>query len=100
MMSKSSIVYQRFLTLPTIALDHRYTHAGLTLHTRCTNVTTVPGAVRIGTPALTTRGFDAKDFDRVAEYLTTTVELAKKIQAESGKPLKVSPLLLVVHLDP
>lgn len=47
-----------------------------------------PGAVRIGTPALTTRGFTEADFGRVAELLTKTVDLAKTIQSRTGKPLK------------
>jgi glycine hydroxymethyltransferase len=47
-----------------------------------------PGAVRIGTPALTTRGFSEADFQTVAGLLTKTVELAKKIQIRTGKPLK------------
>jgi glycine hydroxymethyltransferase len=47
-----------------------------------------PGAVRIGTPALTSRGFTEADFDQVAVYLDKALELAKKIQDEVGKPLK------------
>ena len=47
-----------------------------------------PGAVRIGTAALTTRGFKEEDFVRVADYLCQTLDLAKEIQAEVGKPLK------------
>jgi hypothetical protein len=39
-----------------------------------------PGAVRIGTPALTTRGFTEKDFATVATLLNKAVELVKKIQ--------------------
>lgn len=41
-----------------------------------------PGAIRIGTAALTSRGFKEDDFVRVADYLCTTLELAKSIQAE------------------
>eukprot|EP00049_Salpingoeca_infusionum_P017865 m.354705 g.354705 ORF g.354705 m.354705 type:complete len:532 (+) comp17084_c0_seq1:307-1902(+) len=47
-----------------------------------------PGAVRIGTPALTTRGFTAADFEKVAELLDQALAIAKEIQAEVGKPLK------------
>lgn len=47
-----------------------------------------PGAVRIGTAALTSRGFVEDDFDKVAELLNKTLDLAKSIQAEVGKPLK------------
>jgi len=47
-----------------------------------------PGAIRIGTAALTSRGFNEDDFVRVADYLCSTLELAKSIQAKVGKPLK------------
>jgi len=47
-----------------------------------------PGAVRIGTAALTSRGFTESDFVEVADYLIRALELAKEIQAEVGKPLK------------
>jgi glycine hydroxymethyltransferase len=46
-----------------------------------------PGGVRLGTPALTSRGFKEADFVRVAEYLHKAVLLAVKIQTEAGKPL-------------
>uniref|UniRef100_A0A7S2SKX4 Serine hydroxymethyltransferase n=1 Tax=Mucochytrium quahogii TaxID=96639 RepID=A0A7S2SKX4_9STRA len=46
-----------------------------------------PGGVRIGTPALTTRGFTEKDFEQVAEFLHRAVEISVKIQTEKGKKL-------------
>lgn len=46
-----------------------------------------PGGVRIGTPALTSRGFVESDFEIVADFLHQTVELAVKLQAEHGKKL-------------
>lgn len=39
-----------------------------------------PGGVRLGTPALTTRGFDVKDFGRVADFLHRGYTIA--VQAE------------------
>jgi glycine hydroxymethyltransferase len=39
-----------------------------------------PGGIRLGTPALTTRGLGVDDFDRVAEFLHRGAEIA--IQAE------------------
>jgi len=39
-----------------------------------------PGGVRIGTPALTTRGFKKEDFDQVGEFLHEACQLALKIQ--------------------
>mmetsp|Transcript_14018 Transcript_14018/g.24373 ORF Transcript_14018/g.24373 Transcript_14018/m.24373 type:complete len:456 (+) Transcript_14018:100-1467(+) len=47
-----------------------------------------PGGVRIGTPALTTRGFVESDFEKVAEFLHRAVQIAAKIQEERGKALK------------
>jgi len=39
-----------------------------------------PGGVRIGTPALTSRGFKEADFDKVAEFLKDACDLGLKIQ--------------------
>jgi len=47
-----------------------------------------PGGVRVGTPALTSRGFVEKDFDVVAGFLDRVVKLTVKIQEKSGKPMK------------
>jgi len=47
-----------------------------------------PGGVRIGTPALTTRGFGEKDFKKVAEFLDRAVKIAVAIQDKHGKALK------------
>ena len=46
-----------------------------------------PSGIRLGTPALTTRGFTAEDFRRVGDLLIETVELSRLIQKESGKRL-------------
>lgn len=40
----------------------------------------VPGGMRIGTPALTTRGFQEADFEKVAEFIHRAVEIAKDCQ--------------------
>ncbi len=47
-----------------------------------------PGGVRLGTPAMTTRGFTEEDFDKVAEYLDRGLKIALKIQEKSGKKIK------------
>lgn len=44
-----------------------------------------PCGIRIGTPAMTSRGFGTKDFERVAEYIDISVKLCKEIQAELPK---------------
>ncbi|GAB2283002.1 hypothetical protein Dimus_017534 [Dionaea muscipula] len=49
----------------------------------------VPGGIRMGTPALTSRGFLEEDFVKVAEYFNAAVKLAVKIKAETkGTKLK------------
>ncbi|KAH9162346.1 hypothetical protein AeNC1_018841 [Aphanomyces euteiches] len=46
-----------------------------------------PGGVRVGTPALTSRGFKEADFVQVAEFLHRAVQLSIEIQATSGKKI-------------
>ena len=47
-----------------------------------------PGGVRIGTPAMTSRGLDEADFERVADFLHTVLDICKAVQSSSGKLLK------------
>jgi len=47
-----------------------------------------PGGVRIGAPALTTRGLDEDAFRQVADFLHQAVTISKRIQEVTGKPLK------------
>ena len=44
--------------------------------------------VRIGTPALTTRGFGADEFDKVAELLVNVLKNSTPVIASSGRPGK------------
>ncbi|KIX00103.1 uncharacterized protein Z518_10240 [Rhinocladiella mackenziei CBS 650.93] len=44
-----------------------------------------PCGIRIGTPAMTSRGFGEKDFKRVALYVDQSIKLSKKIQTELPK---------------
>ena len=44
-----------------------------------------PCGIRVGTPAMTTRGLDEKDFQRVAKYIDTCINLCKQIQAALPK---------------
>jgi len=46
-----------------------------------------PGGVRVGTPALTSRGFVEKDFTVVAEFLHRALQLTLKIQEKAAGPL-------------
>lgn len=50
-----------------------------------------PGGVRVGTPALTTRGFKEGDFEQVADFLHRCLQVAIKVQ--DGKKLKLSTFL-------
>ncbi|KAK4258215.1 hypothetical protein QN277_007687 [Acacia crassicarpa] len=47
-----------------------------------------PGGVRIGAPAMTSRGLLEKDFEQIAEFLHHAVSLTLEIQKEHGKLLK------------
>merc|ERR1719238_2080712 len=46
-----------------------------------------PGGVRIGTPAMTTRGMLEADFVKVAEFIDRVVKLCVEIQETKGKKL-------------
>jgi glycine hydroxymethyltransferase len=47
----------------------------------------VPGGIRMGTPALTTRGFVEEDFDKVAEFFDRAVQIAAKAKALTGEAM-------------
>jgi glycine hydroxymethyltransferase len=47
-----------------------------------------PGGVRIGTPAVTTRGLKEKDMQQVGEFLHRTVQICQNTQQSAGKNLK------------
>jgi len=46
-----------------------------------------PGGVRIGSPAMTTRGCDAADFQKIGEFLDRCCTIALAVQKEKGKKL-------------
>merc|ERR1719163_1111287 len=47
-----------------------------------------PGGVRIGAPAMTTRGCSEAEFKQIAEFLHRCCMIALKVQTEKGKKLK------------
>ncbi|KAF5834402.1 serine hydroxymethyltransferase-domain-containing protein [Dunaliella salina] len=47
-----------------------------------------PGGVRIGTPAMTSRGLKEEDFMKIADILHEIVQVCLEVQATSGKMLK------------
>ncbi len=46
-----------------------------------------PGGIRLGTPAMTTRGMVEKDMVKIVDYLMAAVKIAKEIQEKVGKKL-------------
>lgn len=48
-----------------------------------------PGGVRIGTPAMTSRGCLESDFETIAEFLLKTAHIACAVQREHGKSQKL-----------
>ncbi|KAI1339777.1 serine hydroxymethyltransferase [Xylariaceae sp. FL0016] len=44
-----------------------------------------PCGIRIGTPAMTSRGFGEKDFERVAEYIAQSIDICKEVQGSLPK---------------
>jgi glycine hydroxymethyltransferase len=47
-----------------------------------------PGGVRIGAPAMTSRGLKEQDFEAIAELLHKVLQVCKDVQAKNGKLLK------------
>lgn len=47
-----------------------------------------PGGIRLGTPALTSRGFKEDDFVKVADFIHEGLEILKKYLPEVGKTIK------------
>merc|ERR1712232_55110 len=46
-----------------------------------------PGGVRIGSPAMTTRGCTEEDFKKIGEFLDRCCQIALAVQKEKGKKL-------------
>ncbi len=47
-----------------------------------------PGGVRIGAPAMTSRGLKEADFAKIADFLHEVLEECKAVQKSHGKLLK------------
>jgi glycine hydroxymethyltransferase len=65
--------------------------AGITLNRNCVHgdaSALSPGGVRIGAPAMTTRGCTGTDFVKIAGFLDRCCSICLKVQAEKGKKLK------------
>ena len=46
-----------------------------------------PGGIRLGTPALTTRGMVEADMDRIAEFCVKAIGISVRVQEKAGKKL-------------
>eukprot|EP00455_Lapot_gusevi_P039181 TRINITY_DN438_c0_g1_i1.p1 TRINITY_DN438_c0_g1~~TRINITY_DN438_c0_g1_i1.p1 ORF type:complete len:486 (-),score=187.44 TRINITY_DN438_c0_g1_i1:100-1557(-) len=44
----------------------------------------VPGGIRIGSPAMTSRGLLEKDFEQIGEFLHETIQIALRVQKAAG----------------
>jgi glycine hydroxymethyltransferase len=58
-----------------------------------------PGGVRLGAPALTTRGLKEVHFRQVADFLHQAVQIGLKLQAETGTSLKAFEQAVKVSPD-
>jgi len=47
-----------------------------------------PGGVRVGAPAMTSRGLVEADFEEIGRFLLEALDIAKEVQGKSGKLLK------------
>ncbi|KAI3770358.1 hypothetical protein L6452_01487 [Arctium lappa] len=52
------------------------------------NGTLIPGGVRIGTPAMTSRGCLESDFETMADFLCRAAQITSSVQREHGKMVK------------
>jgi glycine hydroxymethyltransferase len=90
------------IDVSTFGLTGRQAEAALLDAGIVTNRNSVPAdpngawytsGVRIGTPALTTRGFGADEFDKVAELLVNVLKNTSPVIASSGQPGKAKYVL-------
>lgn len=81
------------LDLKPLALDGARVEAVLEQVNIACNKNTTPGdksaltpmGIRIGAPAMTSRGLGEQDFAKIAQYIDTCIKLCKKIQGELPK---------------
>ncbi|GJN23384.1 hypothetical protein PR202_gb11028 [Eleusine coracana subsp. coracana] len=59
----------------------------------------VPGGIRMGTPALTSRGFVEEDFAKVAEFFDAAVNLAVKTKAATTGGTKLKDFVATLQSD-
>ena len=52
------------------------------------NSAMTPGGMRLGTPAMTTRGMKEAEMKQIAAFCIRTMEISKRVQAKVGKKLE------------
>jgi len=57
----------------------------------------IPGGIRLGTPALTTRGFLDDDMEKVADFIDRGVKIAIKINQSGGNRTKLKAFQSALH---
>jgi hypothetical protein len=60
----------------------------------------VPGGIRMGSPALTSRGFIESDFEQVAELVHRGIQIAKTLKGKSGARQLLPSLLSFLPREP
>ena len=45
----------------------------------------VPGGLRLGAPALTSRGFKELEFEKIADIIDEAIDIAKEVQGKTKK---------------
>jgi len=72
-------------------LEKVFEHAGISVNKNSIygDVSAMtPGGIRLGSPAMTSRGLVESDFEKVVEFLDRSVKIAVEVQKKSGKLLK------------
>lgn len=59
----------------------------------------VPGGIRVGTPALTTRGFREEDFKKVADFIDRGVKIAIDIKKTTPEPGKLKDFIAYANSE-
>jgi glycine hydroxymethyltransferase len=73
-------------------VDVTLEHCGITLNKNAVPGDTkpfVPGGIRIGTPAMTSRGLVEKDFEKVGEFIDRGIKVALKVNSEGENSKKL-----------
>lgn len=59
----------------------------------------IPGGVRLGAPAMTSRGLVQKDFEQIAIFIDRAVKIAQKMDAAAQAEGKKKLVEFIAHLE-